>query len=269
MSGNHLPSTGPDRRRGDPPAAGRSAARRRQRHATDVQRALLPSPVFSNDRVEVAAVNRPRWAIGGDFYDYVDTGREFRVVVGDACGKGTAAALQAAVVQGLLAIEVEQDGRPAEVMAHLNQALCRRTIPARFVTLFYAVLTPDHRLTYCNAGLCRPLLVNRHRVWRLAAGGPPLGIWGTARFQEATLDLHDRDVLVACSDGILEAMGGNGNGPEEFGDGRVLEAVWKRRGRSAREIVEGLVATVQRFTGGARPQDDVTAVVVRYRAQNP
>lgn len=268
MSRGHLSSPGPSRRRLTPTSPGRSAARRQQRHATDVQRALLPSPVYSNDLVEMAAVTRPRWAIGGDFYDYVDIGREFRVVVGDACGKGTAAALQAAVVQGLLAIEVEQDGRPAQLMAHLNQALCRRAIPARFVTLFYAVLTPDHELTYCNAGLCRPILVNRHRVWRLAAGGPPLGIWGTARFDEATVELHDGDVLVACSDGILEALGENGEGPEEFGDGRVLEAVWKRRERSARDMVEGLVAAVQQFTGGARPQDDATAVVVRYRAQH-
>ena len=56
-------------------------------------------------------MTQPRWAVGGDFYDYVDTGRDFRVVLGDACGKGTAAALQAAVVQGVLATEAEAEGR--------------------------------------------------------------------------------------------------------------------------------------------------------------
>jgi sigma-B regulation protein RsbU (phosphoserine phosphatase) len=211
-------------------------------------------------------MTQPRWAVGGDFYDYVDTGRDFRVVLGDACGKGTAAALQAAVVQGVLATEPDAEVGPSRVMTRLNRALCRRMIPARFVTLFYGILTPDHRLRYCNAGLCRPLLVNRHSVHRLATGGPPLGLWDRPRFEEASLTLHPGDLLAACSDGILEAADGSGNATEEFGERRVLEVVWRNREKSTSEIVQSLVAAVHDFTAGTPPHDDMTAVVVRYRA---
>ena len=212
-------------------------------------------------------MTQPRWAVGGDFYDYVDTGRDFRVVLGDACGKGTAAALQAAMVQGILATQATQaeaDAGPAQVMAHLNRALCRRLIPARFVTLFYGTLTSGNRLVYSNAGLCRPLLVNNNHVYRLATGGPPLGLFGDARYEEGRIALHPGDVLVACSDGILEAARGSGNGDEEFGEQRVLEVVQERRQRSAEEIVAGLVRAVRAFTGEAPPRDDMTAVVVRF-----
>ena len=249
---------------GNVPVNGRSGARRRLRSATDVQRALLPPSSYIGGLAEAAAMTQPKWAVGGDFYDYVDTGRDFRVVLGDACGKGTAAALQAAVVQGVLATEADAEARPARVMAHLNRALCRRLIPARFVTLFYGTLTPGHRLVYSNAGLCRPLLVNRNHVYRLATGGPPLGLFGDARFEEASIVLHPGDVLVACSDGILEAVGGNGNGGEEFGEERLLDVIRKHRERSAREIIESLIGAVQAFTAGAHPRDDMTAVVVRY-----
>jgi sigma-B regulation protein RsbU (phosphoserine phosphatase) len=243
-----------------------SAARRRLRSATDVQRALLPPSSYVGTLAEAAAVTQPRWAVGGDFYDYVDTGRDFRIILGDACGKGTAAALQAAVVQGVLATEPEAEAGPAQVMTRLNQALCRRMVPARFVTLFYGILSPDHRLRYCNAGLCRPLLLNRSSVHRLATGGPPLGLWSTARFEETSRTLHPGDLLAACSDGILDAEGVNGNGAEEFGERRVLDVVWRHREKSTREIVESLVAAVGEFSAGTRPHDDMTAVVVRYRA---
>ncbi|MCG6928792.1 MAG: serine/threonine-protein phosphatase [Acidobacteria bacterium] len=209
-------------------------------------------------------MTQPRWAVGGDFYDYVDTGRDFRVVLGDACGKGTAAALQAAVVQGVLATLAEEEAGPAQVMTHLNRALCRRLIPARFVTLFYGALTAGNRLVYSNAGLCRPLLVNHSHVYRLATGGRPLGLFGDARYEEGSIVLCPGDVLVACSDGVLEASAEDGGQSEEFGEGRVLDVVRRYRQRNASEIVAGLVSAVRTFTDGEPPRDDMTAVVVRF-----
>ncbi len=241
-----------------------SGARRRLRSATDVQRALLPPSSYSGGLVEAAAMTQPRWAVGGDFYDYDDTGQGFRVVLGDACGKGTAAALQAAVVQGILATQAEAEAGPAQAMTHLNRALCRRLIPARFVTLFYATLTAGRRLVYSNAGVCRPLLVNHSRVYRLATGGPPLGLFGDARYEEGSIVLHPGDVLVTCSDGILEALGESRSGDEEFGEERVLEVIQEHRHQSAEAIVARLVRAVRAFTGGAALRDDMTAVVVRF-----
>jgi len=266
MSGTASWGSDPGVRLWPTPVNGGAHPRRRFRGAADTQRALLPPPLYTGALVEAAATTRPCWAVGGDFYDYFDTDREFRVVLGDACGKGAAAALQAAVVQGILAVQAEEDGGPARVMAHLNQALCRRLIPARFVALFYGILTRDHRLIYCNAGHCEPLLVNRHNVYRLAAGGPPLGMLSEARFEEAAIDLHTGDVLTACSDGVVEAIRETGNGGEEFGDARVLDVVQRNREQSAKEIVKSLLTAVHDFTAGAHPRDDLTAVVVRYLA---
>ena len=68
----------------------------RRSEAAETQHSLMPSPMYFGLYVEAAAVARPCHAIGGDFFDYVDTGQEFHVLLGDACGKGTSAALQAA-----------------------------------------------------------------------------------------------------------------------------------------------------------------------------
>jgi sigma-B regulation protein RsbU (phosphoserine phosphatase) len=106
--------------------------------------------------------------------------------------------------------------------------------------------------------------VNHSRVYALATGGPPLGLFADARYEEGSIVLHPGDVLVACSDGILEAFRGSGNGAEEFGDERVLEVIQENRQRSVEEIVAGLVRAVQAFTGGAPVRDDMTAVVVRF-----
>lgn len=232
----------------------------RTREAVEIQRSLMPPPMYVGGFVHAAATTRPCYAIGGDFYDYLDTGREFHVLVGDACGKGTPAALQAALVQGILAGDVESRAGAADVVAHLNRTLCRRPMGERFVTLFYGVLDREHRFTYCNAGHCRPMLVDGTSVRRLGVGGVPPGLFGEAAYEEESVRVERGDTLVVFSDGLTDAASRD----QRFGDARILEIVTEHRDRTASTILERLIASVREFTDGGRARDDMTAVVVRY-----
>ena len=232
------------------------------REAVEIQRSLMPPPVYSGAFVQAAAMTRPCHAIGGDFYDYADTGHEFHVMLGDACGKGTPAALQAALVQGILAADVEARPGAASVVAHLNRTLCRRRLGERFVTLFYGVMTRDQRFTYCNAGHCRPMLVSHSTVTRLAVGGFPPGLFDDAVYDEESLSIVRGDTLVVFSDGFSEAAGHG----QEFGDARILDIVTEHRDSPASAILDRLTAGLRAFTRGGRQRDDITVLVVRYLA---
>ncbi|HSL22552.1 MAG TPA: PP2C family protein-serine/threonine phosphatase [Vicinamibacterales bacterium] len=227
-----------------------------------IQRSLMPPPVYTGGFVEAAAVIRPRRGVGGDFYDYIDTGSEFHLLLGDVCGTGTPAALQAALVQGVLAAEIQSKAGVAGVVAHLNKALCRRGPNGRFVTLFYGVMTRDRRLTYCNAGHCRPILVGRSSVRRLCVGGVPAGLLADAVYEEESVVLAKGDALVAFSDGVAEA----GNPDSEFGDERILQVVSEHRESSALTIRNRLMSLVREFTRGQHQHDDMTVLVVRHLA---
>lgn len=235
------------------------------RRAADLQRALLPPCFHVGPAVELAAALRPCRAMSGDFFDYTETGREFRVALGDVCGKGAPAALQAAVVQGVLAIESEADGGPAHIIERLNRTLCRRTVQGTFVTVFYAIIA-DRRLTYCNAGHCRPILMTDHGAQRLATGGLPAGLFPTARYKEATVDVHNGDTLLVFSDGVTEASNAAAAQYEDFGDHRLLEMIRAHWRESARTLLDRLLGDLRAFTRGGPQQDDITALVVRCRA---
>lgn len=234
--------------------------------AAEVQRALLPPCFHAGARFEVAAAIRPCRKTCGDFFDYAESNGDLRVVVGDVCGKGVPAALQAAVVQGILAIEAEADGGPANVVRHLNRTLCRRPVPDSYVTLFYAVVTGDHRLTYSNAGHCRPLLITGETIKELAAGGPPAGLFVDAQYEEESITIGQGDMLLIVSDGITEAAKPAARRREDFGDARLVELLRAQRHSSAKALLDRVLADVSAFTNGGPPHDDMTAVVVRCRA---
>lgn len=71
--------------------------------ARDIQRQLLPQHPQQMHGVDLAAVYKPARELAGDFYDFLPYGEGcLAVVVGDVSGKGTAAALYAAIAIGIL-----------------------------------------------------------------------------------------------------------------------------------------------------------------------
>ena len=135
------------------------------RVAADIQRALLPDLRRTGETFEVAASSQPCRAIGGDFLDYFDLpAGAFGFVLGDVAGKGPPAALLAAQLQGILAAQSYSGSTPAQTVTLANRALMRRALDARFATLFFAELSPNGCLTYCNAGHNPPFVIGRGKV---------------------------------------------------------------------------------------------------------
>ena len=231
--------------------------------AAKVQRALFPPSFHADTRFEVAAGVRPCGGMSGDFFDYMDANGELRVVVGDVCGKGVPAALQAAVVQGMLTTEeAEAAGGPARMVRHLNRLLCRRLLPDRQVTLVYAVITADHRLTYCNAGHCSPLLVSADGVRELAIGGPPVGLFVDAQYEEAPIAIGPGDFLLIVNDGTTAPTQQSKRRRQYLCAARLLEMVRAQRQATAKEVLDHVLTDMSAFNDRP-PEDDMTAVVVR------
>ena len=161
----------------------------------------------------------PCRSISGDFFDYIDLpDGVLGFALGDIAGKGPPAALLGAMLLGSLAAQAHASAGPAATA--VNTALVRRGIQGRFVTLFYAVLFPDGRLTYCNAGHNPPMLVSGSAgVQRLETGGMVIGLFDGVPFEEEMVVLKPDDFLVALTDGVSEALDPSG---EEFGDDRLL-----------------------------------------------
>src|SRR5215472_17179914 len=119
--------------------------------AADVQRALLSQSTHVSPYCEAAGDSIPCRAIGGDFFELVTLpSGNFGSALGDVAGKGPASALLAAMIQGMLAIELNTESSPAAVLGRLNDVLFRRGLEPRFATLVYGVLSADGQFVYAN-----------------------------------------------------------------------------------------------------------------------
>ena len=231
--------------------------------AAEIQQALLPTRSRAGGFFDAAAEMLPCRSIGGDFFEYVDLPDDrFGFALGDVAGKGPPAALLGALLQGNLAAQTTIASGPAAALSNLNSALVHRAIAARFVTLFYAVLSPDGQLIFYNAGHNPPFLVGRNGVRRLETGGMVLGLFDGTPLDEETVTMEPGDFVVTFSDGVSKALNPAG---EEFEDAGILKSIEGSSGRDAQTQLEHLFGSVKAFTAGAAQYDDVTVLVVSFR----
>lgn len=235
-----------------------TAERRELEHAAQVQARLSPERTPTVPGYEVSARVLSAGMVGGDFYDWETVDGRLTVALADVMGKGLGAAILAAAARTALR------ARPHDADLGVAISGAERTITddlrrtGAFVTAFVAQLDPaTHRVEYVDAGhgLAFVARAATGQVERLPATGPPLGVLSDVVREARGLELHPGDLLVAVSDGMLDALGG---AIEDLG---VVEDALRADG-TAEEVVTALLALV-------RPDrevvDDVTVVALRRR----
>ena len=204
---------------------------------------------------------------GGDYFDFLQLNGDGRlgVVLGDISGHGIPSALLMATARAFIRQRSMMPGSISEVVEDVNQLLCKDyTDSNSFMTLFYLSIDPqDRSLRWVRAGHDPALSYNpaADTFEELMGNGIPIGVEPDWRYTEnQKSDLSDGQIIVLSTDGIREAFNRSG---EMFGQERILEAIRQCRGGSAKEILEGIIDSVDRFRAGLEYQDDVTLVVIK------
>jgi sigma-B regulation protein RsbU (phosphoserine phosphatase) len=235
------------------------------RLARQIQVALLPRTVPDLEGYDVTGVSVPAGAMGGDYYDWfrLDPHR-WALWLGDVSGKGLAASLLMANLQGALRGQIAADRKLSRSVRRAGHVLFRCTENDKFSTVFCCVLdTRAHTLTYCNAGHERPYHLNREDApARLAVGGVILGAFEDFSYRQETRPMAVDDVLVAYSDGVTDAESPAG---QPFGEDRLERVLASCRHEPVRAIAEAVLSAVGNHVGGAPAMDDMTVMVLKRR----
>ena len=146
--------------------------------------------------------------------------------------------------------------------ACVNRDLCRLSSVAPMASLFLAKLDPaSGKLDYCSAGHPPALLLRADgRLETLSEGGPVLGVLTDAYFARGSVELEPGDILLACSDGILESAD---ESDQEFGYQRLEAELRHGREESAEALLFSVLGAVQDFAAARPLVDDMTLVVLR------
>jgi sigma-B regulation protein RsbU (phosphoserine phosphatase) len=166
---------------------------------------------------------------------------EVGFVLADVAGKGIAAALLMASLQGSLYSQYSSQHSTGskdipQLLASVNRHFYSHSAKDRYATLFFGRYSDATRtLHYVNCGHNPPMLLRKGgAVERLSATASVLGLFSDWECSVAEARLETGDVLSIYTDGIKETTGHSG---EEFGEARLLETLRKNPDLEASDIL--------------------------------
>lgn len=247
--------------------------------AARVQQSMLPKSIPEIGGYGFAWRYQPCEELAGDTLNIIQLeDNTVAVYALDVSGHGVPSALLSATLSHWLTPKPAQDTLlessprgpfrlpvpPGRIAEQLNRLFPANLDHPQYFTLCYGLLTVDSgTFTYVSAG--HPPAIHSHRSGHLEfleAGGPPVGLLDSSRFEQRQIQLSPGDRLIIYTDGLTEANDPNGN---EFGMGRLCDAIRQSRHLSLERSLEEVIRILNDWTSGKNPEDDVSIVALERK----
>jgi len=234
--------------------------------ARKIQESLLPSCIPEVNGLNICGEMISAMQVGGDYYDLIQiSDTKLFVTVGDVSGKGLSASLYMTKLQTMMQIVCKNSLSPKEILIEVNKRLYESMERSWFITMTLALFdTENGTVKFCRAGHMPLLITTNGTVESVKTKGIGLGLEKGEVFDrtlvEEELKIKHGQVYAFFSDGITEAMNEN---DELFGESNLIEILRGKSKSNSAEIMEDVWNEVKKFKGKAKPNDDMTMVIVK------
>jgi serine phosphatase RsbU (regulator of sigma subunit) len=229
--------------------------------ARTIQQKLLPPAKAKLPGVTVLAHVQSVAEIGGDYYDYLPTpdGR-VAIAIGDVSGHGLPTGLLVAMAKAALVTLIDTGLAGSAIFSRLNDLIHRSTDSRSYMTLALFLYDPaSHRAQLTNAGQLAPYRLSAAGIENPSLPSFPLGVSERTEFPTETWQLASGDRIVFLTDGLVECRNPAG---DLFGFERLERILEREAAGDAAALKDAILREIETHTGGARPEDDRTLVIV-------
>jgi len=241
--------------------------------AKEIQQSLFPKQALKIEGFEIAGKSLYCDETGGDYYDFIPMaggdGQKWGVAVGDVSGHGIPAALLMATVRSALRQRASHPGSVDRIMADVNRQITSDVgHSGEFITMFFLAIDPmKMELEWVRAGHDPALLYDpgSDSFEELGGTGIALGIDEHCRCSgHRRTGILPGQVILLGTDGIWEAADPKG---EMLGKQPIFNIIRENCALSANEILDSILASLEKFQAGAKREDDVTLVIIKVAGE--
>lgn len=238
--------------------------------ARNVQQSFLPEATPNIKGYDIAAVCKPAYETGGDYYDFIHLGEDkIAVTIGDVSGKGIQAAFYMTFTKGVLHALCNDFESTIDILAKTNKMFRNNADKGTFISLIFGILDiSSDEFKFSRAGH-NPVLYFNDEEKKLIEYQPDGIAIGMAReeifrahISEETIKLRKDDFLIFFTDGVVESISKTN---KLYGDQRLHNLVKKNHQLSSKQLLKKIEDDLDKFGEKSEQHDDLTMIVIKKK----
>jgi len=236
--------------------------------AQEVQQNLLPKNPPRKKGIDIAGTTIYCDETGGDYYDYLNIGKnnsdKIGIVVGDVSDHGIQSALLMVSARALIRQHAYHSEDIVNIVSGVNLHLSRDLRESgHFMTLFLCEIDLTKKnIRWVRAGHDPGIFYDTKTdsFDELSGGGLPLGVFENSEYENSQMPIAAGQIFFIGTDGIWETRNSEGI---RFGKNSVRKIIRANAHKKAKKIRDAVIDALEKFSYPLRKEDDVTLAVIK------
>lgn len=235
--------------------------------ASKYQKDLLPSklPVISG--ISIGCFSNPAENVCGDFYDIIVSRRDrISFVMADIAGKGMNSLIVMIMIRAILRLAVNTAQSAATILSWANRGICLDTSKidhfASIALINYDSTNKTAEIATCGNNPVYLYTASSNEITQISTPTEPMGVTKETIFKDFKLNLNSGDILVTCTDGLLESLNENG---VQYSSDNLKKVITKNYASNAKEITNRIKEDLKKYVGITQQYDDQSILVIKIQ----
>ncbi len=228
--------------------------------ARSFQKQYLPE-LYNYNGIKPFVLHEPSSRmVSGDFYDTRSSGdSSIGYFLIDVAGKGIEASYVAIQLHMLLRTKINSETSPKKIMQIINNEVTQlKTLKKMCVGAYLSFNTINKTLSYCRASLDILWILRNGSIIDLDTNNPPLGFSDMNDFLEDTIKYQTGDIIIASTDGILDARNTD---QQRYSESRLKSVVTQYKKTSTNTLKDIIHKDLIQYIGTEPLGDDMTLLI--------
>lgn len=235
--------------------------------ASKYQKDLLPAklPVIPN--ASIGCFSNAVEGVCGDYYDVL-VSRKDRIsfVMTDVAGKGMTSLVVMIMIRAILRLTVNTEQSAATILSWANRGICLETSKidhfASVALINYNSTTNEAQVSTCGNNPVFHFIAAEKKLVQVSTPSEPMGVEKNTVYSDINIKLNSGDILVTCTDGLLESLNENG---VQYASANLSKVITKNCNASAKDISNRVKDDLKKYCGTAQQYDDQSLLVIKIQ----
>ncbi|MBQ7970054.1 MAG: SpoIIE family protein phosphatase, partial [Treponema sp.] len=235
--------------------------------ATKYQKDLIPQklPVIPN--ISIGCFSNAMENVCGDYYDVL-VSRKDRIsfVMADVAGKGMNSLVVMIMIRAILRLAVNTAQSASTILSWANRGICIESAKidhfASVALINYNSTTNEAQIATCGNNPVFIYSAAEKSFKQISLASEPMGVEKDTQFHDIDVKLNTGDIIVTCTDGLLESLNENG---VQYAVDSLSKVVIRNSQQNAKDISARVKDDLKRYCGSTQQYDDQSILVIKIQ----